>query len=154
MSNRFDEQHDQSPHVPTNPPEMDLTSSPTNDLERALAAAESGRLDQRELFKIFVHSEVYEIAAQPQAKDSPVFPLALHDPEQGRMIAVFSSSDHALRYREQAPLLLPLQGSQVLEQVPAGHGVVLNPGSPISLTIPGYGVLNLRRDFGIRPVTM
>lgn len=133
---------------------MELTFAPINSLESALIETENGRLDQREFFKIFVASEVYQIAATPQAKDSPIFPLAFHDPEHGRMIAVFSALCRANTYRDQAPLLLPLRGAQVFEQIPAGYGVVLNPGSPVSLTIPGYGVLNLRRDFGIRRVTL
>lgn len=133
---------------------MELTFSPINSLESALVETASGRLDQREFFKIFVASEVYQIAAMPQAKDSPIFPLAFHDPEHGRMTAIFSSLCRANRYRDQAPLLLPLQGSQVFEQIPAGSGVVVNPGSAVSLMVPGYGVLNLRRDFGIRRITV
>ncbi|PQO44086.1 SseB family protein [Blastopirellula marina] len=153
MNNRFDENHE-SPQAPmTSRTDEAATFAPANPLESALVESAAGRLEQRDFFEVFVQAEVYQIAEDaPQEADVPIFPIALQDPEHGRVIAVFSDPSRATPYETKAPHVLALTGSQVFEQIPAGHGIVLNPGSQFSLTIPGYGVLNLRRDFGIRRI--
>ncbi|UUO06929.1 SseB family protein [Blastopirellula sp. J2-11] len=153
MPNRLDPTHSSPQSHQARSAKSEIPFAPTNPLENALVEANAGRLEHRDLLKIFVDSEVYEITNDaPRCEDDPCFPLSFQDPDQGRMIAVFSDPSRTASFQEQAPHVLALSGSQVFQSLPAGHGIVLNPGSEVELTIPGYGVLNIRRDFGIRRV--
>jgi len=66
-----------------------------------------------------------------------------------QLIAIFSGLDRAKVISEIAPFCISMTGLQLIERVPTGFGLVINPKFDLGLEIPADGVRNIRHDINV-----
>ena len=120
---------------------------PTNELEEILVQLISGRLAFTEFLKSLMDADVHALSATDLHPDGTGFQPLLFDRDIGTLLAVFTSRDRGTMFSDRLPYCLTLNGRQFFGWIPAGFGIVLNPGSTVGFEIPPEGVQNIRRDF-------
>ena len=66
------------------------------------------------------------------------------------MIAIFTSTDRIGDIGKTAPYALSMPARAFLEQIPEGHGIVVNPGDPAGFEMDPDGLARLMRDSAVR----
>jgi hypothetical protein len=123
------------------------TLVPSNALESSLVSAMQGALSLREFLRVLLHSRVvFPSTTEVMPDGSGMSPL-IFDKEGEQMLAVFTSFERAQRFSDSVKFCLEMDGHQFVCRLPAGYGVVLNPGWTAGCEIPPSGVVDLARDF-------
>ena len=131
------------------PPPFD----PANELERALADAQGGRLSVAHLMATLLLSQVFVLLDQDpgpsNAWNDSASPLVLTGSGGSPMLAIFTSpvrsSDWSMRFPQFA-FGLRTDFKWLLKGVAPGVGIVINPGSSIGMEMPPSGVSQLRTE--------
>ena len=120
------------------PSGADLT--PQNALEQALADGQAGRTSTEAALRVLVESVLFVPSRQEvRADGGGLAPLVL---EQGGkpFVAVFTSEQRARSAAGPAAYCLQVVAGWALSQVPAGYGLVINPGFALGLQVDADGV--------------
>ena len=64
------------------------------------------------------------------------------------MLAVFTSLERARATADLAPYVVTLTGRQLVAMMPAGNGIVVNPGHPDGVELSATTVERVRADLG------
>lgn len=134
------------------PPAADFP--PANELERAVQGAIDGSGSFEAFLSFLLGSQVF-ILIQGDPPASPetagMKPLVLTSSAGIPSACLFTSPERSLPLQRRHPAYrtgLLVEFRWVLQVLPAGLGIVLNPGSRLSLEQPPEGVARLKADLG------
>jgi len=117
--------------------------TPQNALEEAMAEARAGTLGQEEFLRRLLQTPVFIPSRQEvQADGSGLAPLVL-DRAGVPFAAVFTSAARLQSLGGQIPYCLEMPTSAFLPRLPAGYGLVVNPGYALRMEIEAYGIENI-----------
>ncbi|GAA1347193.1 SseB family protein [Falsarthrobacter nasiphocae] len=123
-------------------------------LEAAVEAARSGEISDEELVTVFGDASVIYIGRLEDDDPTSFQPLVLSPPvaeggEVQQMVVVFSDASRIPpEAPTQATMMLQVSGRQVIETLPEGLGVALNPGSEVSMELPPAAIPAVRGVLG------
>jgi hypothetical protein len=131
-------------------PATDL--SPSNELERAVQGAIDGSGSYEAFLSSLLGSKVFLLLkgdppANPDTADKR--PLVLPSSAGIPSVCVFTSPERSLEVQRANPTHrtgMLVEFRWVLQVIPADLGIVLNPGSSLSLEQPPEGVARLKAD--------
>ncbi|GEK80693.1 SseB family protein [Agrococcus baldri] len=111
--------------------------------ERAIAAGQSGELDGNAVLWIIAAAEVW-FAAEDEPVDGslPNSPMSVSREGGSPALAIFTGADLLEPWREHR-VSIRIPGFELLRRIPAGTGVVLNPGHAAGLELPAEGVASI-----------
>ncbi|GAA1347227.1 SseB family protein [Falsarthrobacter nasiphocae] len=110
-----------------------MTSAP--DLSDLIREGRAGRLSQPDFARAFAETRILVLLATPAEGDS-VQPLVLELPNGEPAVAAFSGPGAVVDdYLQAAPHPIAMTGRELLEMLPEGVGLALNPGQEHSLPI-------------------
>lgn len=134
------------------PPANTPSPEPANDLERAVQAARAG-LEPLEVFlSCLLRSQVFVLMKGDPSTDpaAPRQPLVLPSSKGVSSVCIFTSPERSTEVQRRHPEYragLLVDFSWVLRGMPPDLGLVLNPGTSLSLEQPAEGVARLKEDF-------
>jgi hypothetical protein len=128
--------------------------APSNDLERAVRGAIDGSGSFEAFLSCLLGSKVFLLIegdppANPDTADKQ--PLVLPSSAGIPSVCVFTSPERSLEIQRANPTHrtgMLVEFRWVLQVIPADLGIVLNPGSSLSLEQPPEGVARLKADVG------
>ncbi len=120
---------------------------PQNPLETLLKSAMDGQTSIGGFMKAFVASEVILLNGSLVTTDGSGFDPLLFDDGGVKRVAVFTDLCRLGGYSQTAPHVGQMRMIEVLGRIPGGFGVVVNPATPLQLTISPDGVGHLLEDF-------
>jgi hypothetical protein len=108
---------------------MQLSSfNPENELEYVIAQARNGSCSIGQLMEKLLESELYISSRTEVEQDGAGFEPLLLGESDSPLMAVFSSLSRPVLHRKMAEYVLKMRGREFFQRLPAGYGVVLNPG--------------------------
>lgn len=126
----------------------DRGERPANDLERLILDSRAGRAPVENLLRALVAADLYVSSATEIKDDGSGFTPLLFDNQAGNLLtAVFTDPSRATAHAGRAKYLLRLKGRDLFRRLPAGYGLVINPGHPVGMEIQPFGVEAIVRDF-------
>lgn len=124
---------------------MDLLNfEPENDLEVAIVNAKKGHLPIDSLLAEIAESNIYVSSKAEVSKDWSGFEPLLLGEASSPLVAVFSSLSRPGLHRKVAEYVLQIKGSEFFRRIPAGYGVVVNPGYVTQLIVSSDSVSKLK----------
>lgn len=133
-------------------PSAPLPLEPVNDLERHLSNFVSGQAPIQPFLEELLHSQVFLLfhgKPTPAGPPSPLKPLVLPSSQGFPGIAAFTHPDRALPIQKSHPEYeagLLVEFSWVLQNAPAGLGMIINPGWAVTIEQPPDGLVAFRND--------
>jgi SseB protein N-terminal domain len=118
---------------------------PRNKLEHVLVGAKAGRISARELAIALVSSDVAIPNLRVNGEGSRFNPIVLGKAGV-QMVAVFTDVERSKSLPEPGSSVVVMPGRELLELLPAGFGIVINPELQVSCEISPAGVQEMRRD--------
>jgi len=135
-------------------PENAEHAEPNNSLEKHLMAVQQGERKVASFFDHLVDSEVIVLSKRdvleqhtPEDITALVLPAENGKP---RMLAVFTSPELAVRVAKTYPEYrygITTDFAWLLAHTSPGLGLAINPGWNLGLSIPSYGVLQMRERY-------
>jgi len=117
---------------------------PQNDLEHRILAAQAGELSGDALMQEIAAADIFIPSDTPVAPDGSGFsPVLLEDQQGMAFVAVFT--DRA-RTQALAPHGMQALGAHFIRRIPAGYGMIVNPGTDAQIFLPPDGVAALKAD--------
>jgi hypothetical protein len=117
---------------------------PQNDLEHRILAAQAGELSGDALMQEIAVADIFIPSDTPVAPDGSGFsPVLLEDQQGMAFVAVFT--DRA-RTQALAPHGMQALGAHFIRRIPAGYGMIVNPGTDAQIFLPPDGVAALKAD--------
>jgi hypothetical protein len=127
----------------------DLTGGDVESvLERAVAAAKKGTLDQRAMLWAFAASSLYISSATEPSSESmmAIQPLVLTAADGQQLLALFTAPGRATDYAGSFPFLSVRLGFEVISYLPPEAGLVVNPAGPVGFELRPADVIALRDE--------
>lgn len=121
--------------------------APQTPIETLLQSAMDGQLPIRDFMRAFVASDVVLRTGSLVTPDGSGFDPLLFDKQGVLHIAVFTHPSRVGIHAQQAEHEVRWRMLDVLRHVPGGHGLVINPGTPLGFEISPAGVGEILKDF-------
>lgn len=122
------------------------TTTPFNPLETAILDAKAQRITTAQMLRALLGADLTVPSGGEVAADGSGFRPILFDKAGTPMIACFTAPERIEGINDLAPYALTTPAHAFLRQVPADHGVVINPGQEIGFEIEADGLQRLLRD--------
>jgi hypothetical protein len=91
-----------------------------------------------QFFAELLRSEVLVMSKEEILADGSNFVPLLFESAGHKLIAAFTSFSRTVTQNERAEYCVSIRGSEFFKRVPAGYGILLNPGFSVALVIlPG-----------------
>ncbi|WP_199423044.1 SseB family protein [Actinotalea solisilvae] len=120
------------------------TFIPMTPFESALAAGQQSG-DAAAVLAALPAADLVVPSGAPVGEEFEGFVPVLFDREGVTMLAVFTHVSRIGELADLAPYALTLSGADLLARVPAGSGVVLNPGQSVGMELLPDAVAQARR---------
>lgn len=117
---------------------------PWNDIERRIADARNGQDDGDALIRAIADADLFIPSARDVAPDGSGFSPILLEQDDLSLVAVFTAA--ARMEKGMAPVLMRMTGKSFFLRLPAGFGVIVNPGFDAPVILPPEGVAALKED--------
>lgn len=114
-----------------------------NALEEAIKAGQEGRSSVEEVLRVLVQSPVFVPSRTAWPQVSPLFLRR----GSADYLAVFSAGRQEASAALSAPYLLQVTAADVLAHLPAGFGLVVNPGSEPGMQIEAENIPQILTEF-------
>lgn len=121
--------------------------SPLNDFEAKLVEAQRGEVTVAEVLASLASAELALPSAGAVQEDWSGFQPLLFSKNGVPMLACFSAKERLADYVDMAPFCLVLRGRELLRRIPAGHGLVVNPGQRVGFDVMPEGIARIVTDF-------
>jgi SseB protein N-terminal domain len=118
---------------------------PRNTLEHLLIDARAGRISAREMAVGLVSSDIAVPSSEVNGERGRFNPIILGKAGV-QLVAAFTDRDRAKSLPAPGSFVMVMKGSELLELLPAGFGIVINPELQVSCEISPTGVEEMRRD--------
>jgi hypothetical protein len=117
---------------------------PWNDIERRFVDTRNGHGDPDALMRAIAEADLFIPSdAEVQPDGSGYRPILLEQDDL-LLVAVFTAA--ARMEKGMAPTLMRMNGRQFFLRLPAGYGVIVNPGFAAQIILPPEGVAALKED--------
>ncbi|MCD9033467.1 SseB family protein [Luteimonas sp. Y-2-2-4F] len=116
------------------------TYAPLNPLETAIVQARDGRITLGALIDALLDADLVVPSAEPVQADGSRFLPLVFGPPDAPLLGCFSHPGRAAPFAGAAPHGLVMSGRDYAPHVPAGHGLVVNPGHEIGFELTADGV--------------
>jgi len=118
--------------------------TPQNAIEHRILAAQAGELSGDALMHEIAAADLFIPSDTPVAPDGSGFsPVLLEDQDGTAFVATFTdkSRTHVL-----APHGMQALAAHFIRRIPAGYGMIINPGTDAQIFLPPDGVAALKAD--------
>lgn len=119
---------------------------PQNPLEIALQAALAPGGQFAEFLKVFVKSETYLPSAKYTGVDTTNFHPILFDKGGEPHMLAFTARDRTSAVAHVGPFISDIPVHQLLRNMPAGTGLIVNPDLSASFSLSAAGLQRLAQD--------
>jgi hypothetical protein len=120
----------------------------TLSLDRAVAAAQAGSGTVAAMLSALLDATLAVPSGGAVEADGSGFRPVLFDRAGVPMVACFTARERIGPLAQTAPYALEMPARAFLSRVPAGHGVVVDPGHATGFEIDPAGLARLLRDAG------
>ncbi|SEL94018.1 SseB protein N-terminal domain-containing protein [Roseateles sp. YR242] len=121
--------------------------APLNDFESRLARAQRGEFAVKDVLASLAAAELALPSAAPVQEDWSGFQPLLFSKDGVPMLACFSAKERVTDYAAMTPYCLAIKGRELLRRMPAGHGLVVNPGQRVGFDISPEGIAQIVDEF-------
>lgn len=119
----------------------------TTALVDMLLRARAGEVTVPDLLQQLAASHVVVPSGQDATPDGAGLRPVLYEKDGAPMVACFSDLAGAQKLAGMAPHLVRMRGADLLRGMPAGHGLVVNPGLEAWFDLSPEGVVRAREAF-------
>jgi hypothetical protein len=117
---------------------------PENEIEHRIVAAMTGALDSDTLMHEIATADIFIPSDTPMQPDGGGFsPVLLEQQDGMAFVAVFTARS---RTRALAPHGMQAPAAHFIRRIPAGYGMIVNPGTDAQIFLPPDGVAALKAD--------
>lgn len=120
---------------------------PLNELELYLLAAKKNEIPVEIFLKNFVHSNLALPSATLVETDGNLFNPIVYDKYGTKMLAAFSDKSRIGELVKIGHYCIMMNALQILQRIPSGHGLVVNPGHTVGFDISPEGIAKIVKDF-------
>lgn len=125
-----------------------LPFQPWNAIERRIADARGANdADADALIRAIADADLFIPSAGDVAPDGSGYRPILLEQDDLSLVAVFTAA--ARMEKGMAPVLMRMRGRLFFLRLPAGHGVIVNPGFEAQIILPPEGMAALKQDLAI-----
>lgn len=120
--------------------------TPETEIEHRIVAAMAGEIDSDALMRELAAADIFIPSDTPLQSDGSGFsPVLLEDQDGTAFVAVFTAQS---RTKDLAPHGMQALGAHFIRRIPAGYGMLVNPGTDAQIFLPPDGVTALKADLG------
>lgn len=116
---------------------------PDGTLEEQLLAARKGDINSEAFLDTLIKSSIYVLSGSEINDDMSNFSPVVFDRNGVIMYAVFTSMSRTGDFAQQAPFCIQVNAFEFFKRVPAGGGIVVNPGIVEGLEISPEGLTDI-----------
>lgn len=120
---------------------------PKGDLEIAMMKAKAGLLPFADMLSLFLNARIVVPSAAKVNADGTGFQPLEFSKENVKMLGCFTNSERIDDFSKITPYYIEVTGAQLLRQLPADRGLVVNPGWLVGFDISPQGVAKILTDF-------
>ena len=117
---------------------------PWNEIERRIEETRNGHGDTDALMRAIAEANLFIPSAGEVQPDGTGYRPILLEQDDISLVAAFTSA--ARMEKGMAPVLMRMNGRQFFLRLPAGYGVIVNPGFTAQVILPPDGVAALKDD--------
>jgi hypothetical protein len=117
---------------------------PWNAIERRIEDARNGKGDADALMRAIAEADLFIPSDGDVQPDGSGYRPILLEQDDLSLVAVFTAA--ARMEKGMAPVLMRMNGRQFFLRLPAGYGVIVNPGFDAQIILPPDGVAALKED--------
>jgi hypothetical protein len=121
-----------------------LPFQPWNAIERRIEEARSGSIAGDRLMREIAKAELFIPSAGEVQPDGSGYRPILLEQDEFSLVAAFTTA--ARMPRDMAPTLMRIPGRAFFLRLPAGYGVIINPGFDAQIILPPEGMAVLKED--------
>jgi hypothetical protein len=115
-----------------------------NGIERQILDAQNGKLPGDALMRALAEADLFIPSDGDVQPDGTGYRPILLEQDEFLLVTVFTAA--ARMSKGMAPTLMRMKGRQFLLRLPAGYGLVVNPGYAAQVILPPEGVAALKSD--------
>ncbi|MGH9810506.1 MAG: SseB family protein [Terriglobia bacterium] len=119
------------------------------DIEHQILKAQDGELSGDALLRRMVDADLYIPSTGDVQADGSGFNPVLIDQDGSPFVVVFTALSR--QPKDMAAYMMQMNGGQFFRRLPAGYGVMVNPGYDAQILVPPHGMAAFRQDLA-RPV--
>ena len=112
-----------------------------------MVEAQTGTTDIRKVITALIQSELSVPSGDEVMQDGSGFQPLLFPKEDVQMVACFTDRSRIGEFASMAPYFLQLNGGDFLRRLPAGYGLVVNPGQSVGFDISPEGIERIVSEF-------
>jgi len=125
-----------------------LAFEPQNDIEHQILKAQDGALSGDTLLRRMAEADLFIPSAGEVQTDGSGFQPVLVDQDGASFVVVFTAMSR--QPKDMAPTMMQMNGRQFFRRLPAGYGLMVNPGYDAQILVPPNGMVALKQDLARR----
>jgi len=118
------------------------------DIEHQILKAQNGALSGDALLRQMADADLFIPSTGDVQTDGSGFQPVLIDQDGSSFVVVFTALSRAPK--DMADCLMQMKGGHFFRRLPAGYGVMVNPGYAAQILVPPHGMAALKQDLAGR----
>jgi len=114
------------------------------DIEHQILKAQDGALSGDALLHRMADADLFIPSTGEVQTDGSGFQPVLIDQDGSSLVVVFTARSR--QPKDMAAWMMQMNGGQFFRRLPAGYGVMVNPGYDAQILVPPHGMATLKRD--------
>jgi hypothetical protein len=119
------------------------------DIEHQILKAQDGALSSDALLRRMADADLFIPSTGEVQTDGSGFSPVLIDQDGSSFVVVFTAMSR--QPKDMASYIMQMNGRQFFRRLPAGYGVMVNPGYDAQILVPPHGMAAFKQDLA-RPV--
>jgi SseB protein N-terminal domain len=119
-----------------------------NDIEHQILEAQNGKISGDALLRRMADADLYIPSTEEVKTDGSGFHPVLIDQDGSPFVAVFTAMSR--QPKDMAACTMQMNGRQFFRRLPAGYGVMVNPGYDAQVLVPAHGMAAFKQDLAGR----
>src|SRR6201999_4535156 len=118
------------------------------DIEHQILKAQDGALSGDALLRRLADADLFVPSTGEVQTDGSGFQPVLIDQDGSFLVVVFTAPSR--QPKDMATCTMQMNGRQFFQRLPAGYGVMINPGYDAQILVPPHGMAALKQDLAGR----
>ena len=118
------------------------------DIEHQILKAQEGALSGDALLRRMADADLFIPSTGEVQTDGSGFQPVLIDQEGSSLVVVFTAMSR--QPKGMAPTIMQMNGGQFFRRLPAGYGMMVNPGYDAQILVPPQGMAAFKQDLARR----